>query len=315
MKFTRRKFWVAFVLVSSCAAIAIFFHFYAKGISEYLDDRGDEFSIQSQSRDAIIYFSWAVLLDPHNASAYFHRGDERLRLDDIKSASPDYDLAVEVAEYKSFYRSKRAELRMNQHLYPEALSDLNDNINELGDPDDYYTRGILDLILHKPKEARADFDAAIKVYPESKYLIARSSLEYLDRQPDLTVADLREAFKSEPPNISSELLLWLAQSEDPTKRTAANSELFDYLQANAATQSSSQIRIGLFLVGKISLEELLQNTSNASNAGDYFYAAVKAYFEGNVSAAKFFIEKCKYSEYDGILFQSKVEYWRQRIES
>ncbi len=235
-----------FLLLSSTAAIFVFCHYYAKAISDYLFKRGQEASIQAQSFDAIIYFSWAVVFDPHNGDAYFYRGEERRRLGDIESAVPDYDLAVERSEFKSFFRSKRAELRISQHLYTKALTDLNDNIKELGDPDDYFTRAVLELIFNNPKDAKADLDAAIKVYPASKYLITRSQMEYTDGQLDATISDLRSAFISEKPKVSSELLLWLAQSENSTQRSAADKELDDYLQSNAATEGSFQVRIGLF---------------------------------------------------------------------
>ncbi len=317
----RRPFIWGVLLPAGMAALGIFYYFYGKDVSNYLDERGVDRSIHAQSVDAIAYYSWAILLDPSNADAYFHRGEERLKFptNDLASGSADYDRAVEVSRggIANFMRSQRAKFRVSKGDYNGAIEDLDLNAKDTigSGPDDLCWRGMAHQALNKPELAIQDFTASISNFPTAEAYEGRADVEYLNGDAAAAVTDLHSAAKLAPEKFYPHLDLWLFDSEDPARRPQAVQEFTEYMHDHASAVSSDQIILAQLIVGKISLRDF-SKMADAEDYPDYYlYAAAKSYFEGDIATARICIQKCRNPSEKAFVFSRMLEFWQRRLAS
>ena len=182
------------------------FSFFISNCSNTTDDAAQFFlkgNLQLQKREykeAIRYYSEALVKKPDFADAYNNRGLAKFRNDDREGALADYTRAIESDPDFGTAYFNRAEVRLETGDATGSLTDLQRIEKQYHDSTFYQVRlGDTYIRLNKLSEAQVAYDRALHLNPSNvEALTNRGAMYYSQKAYEPAQQDIRRALQLNP---------------------------------------------------------------------------------------------------------------------
>lgn len=238
----------------------------------------------------------ALELDPAEGSYYNNRGVVHYRKGELDAAIEQFSKGIERGH--TFALSGRADAYEKKGLLEEALEDRSKLIERTPkDPHAWAGRAGILHVLGRLQAAFEDCSKAIELDPAYSWGYGlRGYVSYDRRRFAEAVADFRKAAEPGGDAAYYAFRIWLARAR-LGEAVDATKELAERLHALKLEPWPG--RIGEFLLGKISQEELVKAAENSDEKLDreqkceaYFYAGTRRLIDGDQEGAATLFRKC-----------------------
>ncbi|GAB1370685.1 hypothetical protein MASR1M45_07460 [Candidatus Kapaibacterium sp.] len=166
----------------------------------YAIARGNEKVRLGDMKGALLELNRAIELNPKDEVAYTRRGVVNFELGSYSQAINDFNKVIELSPESFFAYHNRAALKVKLGDLKGAIADYDMAIKlNPKSSEEYYQRGETRFNLKEFDKALADFDYAIKLNPKSdKYWAIRASTWYNLKNFEAALKDFDEAVKINP---------------------------------------------------------------------------------------------------------------------
>lgn len=166
----------------------------------YAIARGNEKVRLGDMKGALLELNRAIELNPKDEVAYTRRGVVNFELGSYSQAINDFNKVIELSPESFFAYHNRAALKVKLGDLKGAIADYDMAIKlNPKSSEEYYQRGETRFNLKEFDKAIADFDYAIKLNPKSdKYWAIRASTWYNMKNFEAALKDFDEAVKINP---------------------------------------------------------------------------------------------------------------------
>jgi tetratricopeptide (TPR) repeat protein len=135
----------------------------------YTTQYATSLSVSGDAEGAIKEYTKYLTKFPEDASAYFGRGQNYMKLNQIDLAIADFSEALQRRPQSSFSRSARASAYYAKMDYDNAIADLTIEIGEDDNMGMYYRRGLAYQRAGRFEAAQADFEKFLSRSPNYTY--------------------------------------------------------------------------------------------------------------------------------------------------
>jgi tetratricopeptide (TPR) repeat protein len=162
----KRPWWWILLLVLGFGLIS-WGRFYNE---TYTHQYATALSVKGDAAGAIAEYTKYLTKFPEDASAYFGRGQNYMKLNQIDLAIADFSEALQRRPHDIFSRYARASAYYAKMEYDNAIADFTIEIGEEENFGTYYRRGMAYQRAGRFEMALADFETYLSHYPNNKYV-------------------------------------------------------------------------------------------------------------------------------------------------
>lgn len=265
--------------------------------------RGNVHSAKGDFDRAIADYAVAITLDPKNENSYYYRGLARINKGDFDNAIADYTKYIELDPKLAEAYYNRALAKFKKHDYGGAIIDYTKAIELDSQIVEAYL-GRADSKAHSSDRdgAIADYSEALKINPRSYAAYAALGYLFYDSHSwRNALTNFRASIANGSINQDYEQLRIFLIRARLGEREAAIKELAQYLASRNGKANDWFLRIGHFLTGRMSEQELLTIAARGDKQAiqeqrceAYFYAATVRMLKGeNAKAKEYFLRSVK----------------------